>query len=73
MSLGPRARLLSDLLLRGFVLSSIVLNAQHIVSRGNVGEKCYDDKAKADDMEALRSTALVRLAHEDGMNDASQG
>ena len=73
MPLGGRTGLLSDLLLRGFVLSSIVLNAQHIVSRGNVGEKCYDDQPKADHMEALRSTALVSLAHENGMNDASQG
>ncbi len=63
----------SDLLLRDFVLSPIVLNPQHIVGRGNVGEKCYDDEPKPHHMEALRSTALVSLANKNGMNNASQG
>jgi hypothetical protein len=65
--------MLSDLLLRDFVLAPIVLNAQYIVGSGNVGEERYDYEPKPHYMEALRSTALVSLATENGMNDASQG
>ena len=65
--------MLSNLLLRDFVLSPVVLNPQHIVGRGNVGEKCYDDESKPHHMEAFRSTALVSLTNENGVHDASQG